>query len=250
MPFTFFAHQLFVLPLKFAKPRWFDGTALCIGSMAPDFAYAFEATPLAFGSHAFRDQLTWSLPVAVVGTLGVRRLWAEPLGRQLPEPLGGEMRALARSRHSLWVTASSGLLGGLSHVFVDGFTHPHGWAWNRFVWLREPMFAPFTVSDVLQYIGHSAGSLLVLAMCVWLVGTHKISEWNRAQPRSLEGGEVQAWFWPFLGGGALLAIPAALSVAITGGGLPAAVMRATWMMFAVLALAALRLRRRAQATAD
>ena len=54
---------------------------------------------------------------------------------------------------------------------------------------------------------------------------------------------VEAWFWPFVGFGALLAVPAALSVAISGGGLPAAVMRATWTLFAVLALAALRLRR-------
>jgi hypothetical protein len=105
------------------------------------------------------------------------------------------------------------------------------------------MFGSFTVSDVLQYVGHSAGSLLGLAMFVWLVGTRKVSEWNGVEPRSLEAREVEAWFWPFVGFGALLAVPAALSVAISGGGMPAAVMRATWTLLAVLALATLRLRR-------
>ena len=66
MPFTYFAHQAFVLPLKLARPRWFDGTALCIGSMAPDFAYAFEMLPFAFESHTIISQFTWTLPVGIM----------------------------------------------------------------------------------------------------------------------------------------------------------------------------------------
>ena len=31
--------QVFVLPLKAWRPRAFDGTALCIGSMAPDLPF-------------------------------------------------------------------------------------------------------------------------------------------------------------------------------------------------------------------
>lgn len=43
MPLTLFAHQVPTMGLKMARPRWFDGTALCLGSMAPDLGYAVSA---------------------------------------------------------------------------------------------------------------------------------------------------------------------------------------------------------------
>ena len=36
MPATFPSHAAAVLPLKLWRPRWFDGVALVVGSMAPD----------------------------------------------------------------------------------------------------------------------------------------------------------------------------------------------------------------------
>ncbi|MDP4013047.1 MAG: DUF4184 family protein [Candidatus Nanopelagicales bacterium] len=44
MPLTFGSHQAVVLPLKMLKPRWFDGTALVIGSMAPDLFFLTHGT--------------------------------------------------------------------------------------------------------------------------------------------------------------------------------------------------------------
>ncbi|MEY4576015.1 MAG: hypothetical protein RL701_718, partial [Pseudomonadota bacterium] len=68
MPFTFFAHQTIVMPFKWAKPRWFDGMALCIGSMAPDFAYALDHTPLSFHSHNIPEQVVWTIPLTLLLT--------------------------------------------------------------------------------------------------------------------------------------------------------------------------------------
>jgi len=39
MPATFPSHAAAVLPLKLWRPRWFDGVALVVGSMAPDLGY-------------------------------------------------------------------------------------------------------------------------------------------------------------------------------------------------------------------
>src|SRR6476661_10963428 len=83
MPLTFFAHQVPVIPLKCLKPRWFDGTALCIGSMAPDFVYALEGTPWLFSTHTLLAQLTWTLPLTTAATLVFRHVGAAPLGASL-----------------------------------------------------------------------------------------------------------------------------------------------------------------------
>ncbi|MEU7905931.1 DUF4184 family protein [Actinoplanes sp. NPDC049118] len=39
---TFSSHPAAVLQLKVWRPRWVDGVALAIGSMAPDLAYALD----------------------------------------------------------------------------------------------------------------------------------------------------------------------------------------------------------------
>lgn len=245
MPFTFFAHQAFVLPLKVAKPRCFDGSALCVGSMAPDFVYAWIGTPFAFHSHTLRAQLTWTLPVTLLATHVIRRYLARPVGNQLPEPLGSEMRALAESKHPLWISAISALLGGFSHVFVDGFTHPHSWAALRIARLREYVLPGFTWADVLQYIGHSFGSLVGLAMFTCLVSQRCISRWNQSTPsRKPSQLDIEPAFWIWLGYGSLLCIPAAFSGFADGGGISVAIMRAFWVFAAVLLLAALRDKRR------
>jgi Domain of unknown function (DUF4184) len=44
MPFTFFAHQAPFLPMARRWPRLIDGTALIVGTMAPDLAYALNGT--------------------------------------------------------------------------------------------------------------------------------------------------------------------------------------------------------------
>ena len=36
LPLTWFAHQVPMIGMKLARPKWFDATALCIGSMMPD----------------------------------------------------------------------------------------------------------------------------------------------------------------------------------------------------------------------
>lgn len=246
VPFTYFAHQIFVLPFKLVRPRWFDGTALCIGSMAPDFAYAFDALPLEFASHTAVAQFTWTLPFTLLATLCVRQL-ATPFGEQLPAPLGLEVQALSRSRHSPLVTAWSALLGGFSHVFIDGFTHAHGWAAAEFPSLRVELFDAFPVSKLLQYTGHTLGTLVGFGMFARLVAARRVSLWN-GDAAPAERREPERWFWQFVAVGSLLSIAAASSAIVTGGGLPAAIMRASWVLLAVLVVASLRAVKRARAT--
>lgn len=63
MPFTYLAHQAPALAIKKRWPAWFDGTALALGSMAPDWAYALSGSRFAFDG----------LPLRRLTLLGARR---------------------------------------------------------------------------------------------------------------------------------------------------------------------------------
>jgi len=241
MPFTFFAHQTVVIPLKWAKPRWFDGTALCIGSMAPDFAYALEGTPLSFHSHNLPAQFTFSLPFALLTSRFFRARLAEPIGAQLPGIWGAELRALAASRHALWVSAVSALLGGLSHLFLDGLTHAQGWAVLRSPSLRAVVATwngiELHLYGALQYFGHTFGTLLGLYMVVQLVRRRQFARWNGIRPLPcLDNPDANL---AFVRAG-LASAGFAMLVAATGANLPIAIIRGSLTFFVGLALTALR----------
>jgi Domain of unknown function (DUF4184) len=133
MPITFLAHQAPVLPLKRRWPA-LDGVAMVVGSTVPDLARAtqratprlFLGQPLWWDGHTLTQQLGWSLPVGLVLTWVVRRLLAPRLGPYLPD-LGDfhlrDVRLVARTRHRWWVIAGSVLIGSVSHIVLDLFTH-------------------------------------------------------------------------------------------------------------------------------
>lgn len=246
MPLTYFAHQLFVMPLKWMRPRWFDGTALCIGSMAPDFAYAFIDTPLSFGSHSLAAQLTWTLPVTYLLTRLVRGFLAEPLGAQLPDPLGGEIRALAHSVHRWPVTVLSALLGGCSHIFVDSFTHRYGWGYDHVALLHRRIANGWVVADALQYVGHTFGTLLGVLLFWHLVTTRRVSQWNRSRGASHDLPAVVPWFWAALTWAAGLCGVIGGVLILRGASLPVAIIRTSYVALAVLCLIVFSMRRERQ----
>lgn len=125
MPLTFLAHQAVVLPLKIGAPRATSGTALVLGSMAPDVEYLLRGYPTATVSHTWVGQLTFALPVTLALFWVVTRVIAEPAAVHAPE--GGDLHlpdyALIRQqpmsgRHWL-IVAMSALVGSASHVALD-----------------------------------------------------------------------------------------------------------------------------------
>jgi len=134
VPFTLLAHQAPVLPLKLWKPAWFSGTALVLGSMAPDIEYVFQGMPRQGLTHSVLGQLTVCLPVTLALAWIVRRCLARPLVTHLPDCGAFHLRdyeALASGRTtatSLAKDVVSALVGSFSHLALDGLTHPTGWA--------------------------------------------------------------------------------------------------------------------------
>lgn len=174
MPLTFLSHQAVVLPLKLRSPQWFNGTALVIGSMAPDVEYFVRGIPVEeLAGHTWQGQLTLCLPTTLVLYWIVTRIIAEPVAANLPH--GGAFRlreyALLREQpatisHWLKVIVSA-LFGSVSHVALDRATG--GWAASEYIqrrsWLPPdllPSDRAWTIAQVLVWLILAAVTLLML----------------------------------------------------------------------------------------
>jgi hypothetical protein len=110
VPLTFPAHAAAVLPAKWARPSWFDGLALVIGSSAPDFAYALDGSamdwpdralpPTWYIAHSWPGIVLWCLPVTIAICWLVR--WA----RGTPWP-------------AWYISVTSATIGAASHIIWD-----------------------------------------------------------------------------------------------------------------------------------
>ena len=181
MPFTFFAHQTVVLPLKRARPQWFDGTALVIGSMAPDFGYPMRGW-IQRHSHQFGGMIVWGIPFTIVVTLAIRSWVANTAFAHLPD--GGPFRLHSyralRERWPLWwMTLYSAVIGVGSHILLDSFTHKKSfmakWLGLDRTLFRAPWDSGVSIARTLQYIGHIAGTIGGLLMLL-VIGRRRLME--------------------------------------------------------------------------
>ena len=186
MPVTLFAHQVPAMGLKMARPRWFDGTALCIGSMAPDLAYAVSSY-LHVDTHEWDGCWRLVLPLALAITLVIRHWTANIAAAQLPD-FGGfrfwSWRVVHRRPPAWWITLTSCALGVFTHVFLDAFTHP-GRPMVRWLGYDDVVVHLWGRSEplagVLQVFGHTVGSL-VGAWMLFAIGNRLLLErWYGAE---------------------------------------------------------------------
>lgn len=183
MPFTFFAHQSVVLPLKIKRPQWFDATALCIGSMAPDTAYPISAW-MSHRSHRFSGFMIWAMPMTLIVCWLVRRWVAPTAFAHLPDfgPLRvHSLRALRHRRPAFVVTLLSAAVGAGSHIVLDSLTHGDRFfaklfGFDQFLF-NLPWYGPMTIARTFQNLGHTAGSLIGIALLAYIGRRFLMEEW-------------------------------------------------------------------------
>jgi hypothetical protein len=178
VPVTYFAHQAPVLGLKTARPSWVDGTAICVGSMAPDWSYALGRDWMPIPSHSMAGSVVWALPVAVAVTLVVRNR-AAAIAAHLPDLGPFRLRSygvLGTRRPAWWLTVLCAWIGAVSHVAIDSFTHIYRRGSNL-LGLNDVAFhlggRRILEAEVLQWFGHlggTAGSVVLL----WLIGRRRL----------------------------------------------------------------------------
>jgi hypothetical protein len=126
MPFTP-AHPAILLPLL--KKARMSALGLIVGSIAPDFEYFFKMKVTSHYSHTLGGLLYFDLPVSFLLSWLFIKFVRTNLMANLPVFLQRRLQpmTLLDSRHILFerwfVFAYSALLGSVSHLFWDGFTH-------------------------------------------------------------------------------------------------------------------------------
>ncbi|WP_178379750.1 DUF4184 family protein [Cryptosporangium aurantiacum] len=192
---TYVSHQVPALAAKLARPRWFDGTAVALGSMSPDWPFALAGTRLETNAHNTRGVLLLCVPASAVAAVVARRL-APVAADYLPEFPGLPLRRLAllgERRPPMAVTVLSALLGAWSHVAWDSFTHDGRWGARRVRWLAAPhhvggraVTGAFLAQHTSTVVGGMVGLVLLSRVLRELPG------WVDAKPpgwaRELPGG--------------------------------------------------------------
>lgn len=169
MPWTF-AHPAAVLPLKRLCPRWLSFPALVIGAMMPDLSYYIPGTDFSAYAHTLAGSLLICLPCGLL-ILGVLYALRVPLVHLLPQPHRQLMMRFANLRVTgtpeLAVTlALSIVLGALTHITWDAFTHGHSVLVERLDWLRAPLIEyrryAMPVYQALQHLSTVFGVIVLM----------------------------------------------------------------------------------------
>ncbi len=195
MPVTFLAHQAPVLPLKRWRPG-LDGVALVAGSAVPDLARATQhntAMPYLFGwptwfdGHRPDQLVSWCLVVGLLLTWSARRLVLPRLAGHLPD-LGGfhlrDLRLVGRVRHRWWNVVLCVLVGAITHVVIDMFTHEdHSVIVPGFdQHLFDVAGRSLSVANVLQVVLSLALSVVAVRQ-MWAIGRERLlCRWHGADP--------------------------------------------------------------------
>jgi hypothetical protein len=185
MPLTLLTHPVAVVPLKLWRPRWFDGVGLVVGAVAPDIAYAADGYGVTIHSHAWHAPLWWAVPIALVGGRLVR--WAAPVvAAHLPG--GGRLAlrdygVLGTVRHPWWVTAWSAVLGAVSHIVWDAFTHPYVDGGRLlFPWLHDQVRPGMPWWELLVRVSDLVGFAVGLGLALHLGGARLLRRWHGPPP--------------------------------------------------------------------
>lgn len=113
------------MPLKAWRPDWFSGTALVLGSIAPDLEYLASFKPRVTGfGHSLEGQFLFCLPITFGITLYIGRLRiGETLASRLGWPLLSGAATDTIGTQGFFKIIVSALAGSFSHLMLDAMTH-------------------------------------------------------------------------------------------------------------------------------
>lgn len=172
MAFTF-AHPAAVLPLQKHK-KWFHPSALVLGSMAPDFEYFLYGKPIQVAGHTLKGLLTVNFPLLILVWVLYEAFVREALLAHMPLPVGSGMQQFRRSpqyiRHAkeALIFFYSAMLGMLTHLIWDGFTHRSGFVVQAVPVLQNTVFL-FEHSIPIYKILQHGSTILGLLILGWFL---------------------------------------------------------------------------------
>ncbi|MFC7681206.1 DUF4184 family protein [Paenibacillus sp. GCM10028914] len=195
MPLTF-AHPAAVLPFS-RKSKYVHFSALVLGSMSPDFEYFLRGQPLGEIGHTFRGFLYFNLPLVIVIYFIYHTFIHRTLVNHLPVVLqdSNSRRPNYSGVLSVIVFFYSALIGMLTHIVWDSFTHKNG-----FMVTELPILAhTFNISsyDIPIYKLLQHGSTL-LGLCIILIYVYVRASLSREHNMMKVSPKQKVYFWSSL----------------------------------------------------
>jgi hypothetical protein len=171
MPFTL-SHAAAAIPFR---RTLLVPSALVAGCFAPDFEYFLSLGPHGGFGHTLPGLFLLDLPLAFIGLWLFERYAKAPLVETLPAGvrlrLAPTSRSLSINSFSRFVLiAFSIVVGAVTHVVWDWFTHPRYWLYDHWSFLRRtaslPFVGPQRYCHIFQYISSFGGILIIAIWCV------------------------------------------------------------------------------------
>ncbi|HET6154391.1 MAG TPA: DUF4184 family protein [Marmoricola sp.] len=165
MPFTL-AHPAAVLLVR-GTPL--PVSAMIAGSMAPDAPMFVKARGAYDFTHSLAGVFTVDLALSVVGVALWFALIRDPLLDLMPAVVRERMPATARYTRRQWLlVAPAAVVGSLTHVAWDSFTHNGRWGARHVTWLHQ-LHHGHSGAEWAQYGCSVVGLLIVAAWAfVWV----------------------------------------------------------------------------------
>jgi hypothetical protein len=168
MPFTF-AHPSVVLPIKKKWNRYFNLTALVLGSMSPDFEYFMKLKIENKIGHSLLGFVTFNLPFVIVLAFIFHYVIKNTLILHLPIKAAEFIKheVIQNPSHKggnvLWVIIFiySAILGMFSHTLWDSFTHENGYFVSMIPALHTKILI-FPIYKLLQHGSTIVGLSIIL----------------------------------------------------------------------------------------
>ena len=173
MPFTP-AHPAILFPFKWVNAKYYSLTALVIGCIVPDFEYFIFLSSGAWISHTLRGIFTFDLPLCFIlgfvwhSFLKITFMDLFPNFRfKSKNVLKNEGRISSPKQFVVFFT--SALIGIITHLVWDSFSHSNGYMAHRIPILLEEMnfFGhPVRWCYILWYVSTIVGLLVVMKQVI------------------------------------------------------------------------------------
>ncbi|WP_211747737.1 DUF4184 family protein [Paenibacillus sp. Marseille-Q4541] len=200
MPLTF-AHPAAVLP--FIKTNtYFHFTALVLGSMAPDFEYFLRGRPAGEIGHSLLGFFIYNLPLVALIYIVYRYIIFDPFFQNLPhlvQPVFTESVKSNNGTRQTWISVIvflySALLGMITHVVWDSFTHKGGFMAVRWGILQETISISTFDIPVYKLLQH--GSTLLGLFIIFICFLTLLWKKRSGNSLSIDGINLRSGKWKY-----------------------------------------------------